>query len=73
MVGARLHPAHRSVVPGLEPAADVEPGGVGGVGPRKAAGDEAQPLGLGAYCLLKGLALIHGRAHITHAMAFSKE
>ena len=65
MVRARLHPAHRPVVPGLEPAPDVEPGSVGGVGAREAAGGEAQPLGLGAYCLLKGLALIHGRAHIT--------
>ena len=73
MVGALLHPAHRSVMAGLEPAAELEPGAVGGIGAREAAGGKAQPLGFGAYCFLKGLAPIHGRAHTPHATAFCKE
>ena len=40
---ALLHPAHRPVMPGLEPALEVEPGRVRGIGARKAAGDEAEP------------------------------
>ena len=54
MVGARLHPAHRPVVARLEPAPEIEPGSLRRVGAREAAGDEAEPLCFGAYCLLKG-------------------
>ena len=41
------------------------------IGAREAAGDEAEPLGLGPYCFLKGLALIHGARHTPPAAAFS--
>ena len=62
MVRALLHPAHRPVVPGLEPALEVEPGGVGRIGARKAAGGETEPLGFRSYCFLKALAVIHAGA-----------
>ena len=45
MVRALLHPAHRPVMPGVQPALEVEPGRIGGIGAREAAGDEAEPLG----------------------------
>ena len=59
MVRALLHPAHRPVVPGLQPALEVEPGRVGRVGARKAARRETQPLRFRSYCFLKALAGIH--------------
>src|SRR4051794_20613689 len=59
LVGPRLHPSHGSVVTGLEPAHDVEPGGVGRVRAREAAGCEAQLRRLRPYCFLKPLALMH--------------
>ena len=57
---ALLHPAHRPVVPGVEPALEVEPGRVGGIGAREAARGEAQPRRLRPYCFLKAFVLIHG-------------
>ena len=54
MVGARLHPAHRPVMARLEPAPEIEPGSLRRIGASEAAGDEAQPLGFGPYCLFKG-------------------
>ena len=43
---ALLHPAHRPVMPRLEPALEVEPSGIGSVGAREAAGarSRAAPL-----------------------------
>jgi ABC-2 type transport system ATP-binding protein len=46
----------------LEPAPEVEPGGIRGIGVREAAGGEAEARRLGSYCFLKLLALIHPRA-----------
>ena len=45
---------------GLEPLAEVEPGGVGGAGARETAGGEAQPLAFRPYCFFKALPSIHG-------------
>jgi len=54
-----FHPTHRSMMPGFEPALELEPGGVGCIGRRKAAGGKAEPFGLRPYCFLKALAVIH--------------
>src|SRR4051794_21773035 len=62
MMRARLHPAHRPVLAGLEPVFEIEPRGIGRVRRRKAAGREAEPLGLSPYCIFKALARIHGRS-----------
>ena len=68
---ARLfHPAHRPVVPRLEPAPEVEPGRVRRIGAREPAGHEAEPLGLGPYCFLKALAVIHVARHYTGSVRF---
>jgi hypothetical protein len=48
------------MVPRLEPSFQVEPGWVGSVGAREAAGDEAQPFGFRPYCFLKALPFMHG-------------
>ena len=59
MMRPLLHPAHRPVMRGLEPVPQIEPGRVRRIGPRKAAGDEAQPRCFLPYCFLKALAVIH--------------
>ncbi len=56
---ALLHPAHRSVMAGLDPALELEPRGVGGIGARESAGGKTQALGFRSYCFLKALALKH--------------
>ena len=61
---ALLHPAHRPVMPGLEPALEVEPGRVRRIGAREAARGETQPLRLGSYCFLKAFVGSHG-SHYT--------
>src|SRR5690349_11591107 len=47
---------------GLEPALELQPSAVGGIGRREAAGHEAQLRRLRPYCFLKALALMHGDA-----------
>jgi ABC-2 type transport system ATP-binding protein len=58
------------VVAGLEPAPEVKPGGVRGIGAREAARDEAQALGLGSYCFLKLFNLMHAPACTRAATIF---
>ena len=43
LVGPLLHPAHRPVMPGGQPAPEIEPGLRRRIGPRKPAADEAKP------------------------------
>jgi ABC-2 type transport system ATP-binding protein len=52
-------------VPGLEPAPEVQPGGIGGVRAREAASREAELRRFDPYCFLKALRLIHvGHLHV---------
>jgi hypothetical protein len=62
MMGAALHPAHRSVVPCLDPPLELEPGAFHGVGARKAALSKAEPRRFCFYCFLKALPVIHWAA-----------
>jgi hypothetical protein len=47
------------MVPGLEPAPEIETGGLSGFRSRYSAGDKAEPLGFAPYCFLKALAFMH--------------
>ena len=49
-------------MPGFEPPLELQPGRIGGIGPREAARDEAQLARLAPYCFLKALVVIHGGA-----------
>jgi len=62
-MGARFHPFHRSVTLVVEPAQQVGSGIGRAVGASEAAGDEAEPLSLRAYCFLQLFASIHGRSN----------
>src|SRR5438105_8338509 len=55
----RLHPAHRSMMTGLEPALEVEARRVGCIGSREAARHEAEPRRLRPYCFLEALVVMH--------------
>jgi hypothetical protein len=46
----------------LDPALDIEPSGIGGIGPREPAGGKAELPRLRPYCFLKALAFMHGLA-----------
>ena len=66
LMRARLHPPHRAVMPRLEPPLELEPGGIGGIGARKAARDEPQLAPLPLLLLLQGLGP-YARARLTPA------
>jgi ABC-2 type transport system ATP-binding protein len=72
MMRPRLHPAHRSVVTGFEPALEVDPRCVGRIGAGEAARDEAQLSRSRFYCFLKALALMHARAPTPFVLSLSK-
>ena len=59
MVRALLHPAHRPVMPGFEPATEIAPRRVRRIGAREAARSEADPFRFRPYCFLKALAFMH--------------
>jgi hypothetical protein len=50
------------MVPGLQPALEVDAGRVRGIGTGETAGDEVEPFGFRPYCFLKALASIHASA-----------
>ena len=67
-----LHPAHRPVMPGLEPALELEPGVGRRIRARKAARRETEPGGFGFLLLPSGLRC-HSRAATTpFALSLSK-
>ena len=70
MMGAGLHPAHRAVMTGLEPATEIEPRGFRLIGARETAGGKADPLCFRSYCFLKGWDFMHLRACTPRAPIF---